>query len=804
VDERYWRYATAIIFWFWPLVSLAVAEEQDPNRIRVSDLESSEGTTLERADPDPSDTSIHHEASFQEEPPRVVPRARAVRTELPLAASEFSASLFGGGEIAQSMLNAGRQTYVGIGANFVVGPEAVTRSTTDAGSLLGKSPSALGLGIQRRNPIVTDPRIRGSRVGRLAGSGSYWVPARMDLDTALSKIDSRIISDVITVKGPYAARYGPGFSHIDFELLPSPRYSDRYHSHGLTAFDYKANGDGWYGRQMLWGGADDWGFRAGYGHRTGNDYASGDGQGVMSSYNSRTFDLALGRDLSPDHHVEFKYLRLDQTGVELPGQAFDIDVLFTDGYELAYVVEDPSYCDQLGLDLWYNRTRFDGSAPDGGKLPGFPVLANYYGNTDVDSMSTGFRLASTWGCQDCERLTAGVDLRYVKQELNEITSGRVGASIWNDANSPIPRSYSANPGLFLEYAAPVGERLDITAGARVDLASTDVVDDPAKLLSLGTQSLPLGYILGTDDLTRTEALWATYITGEYIIDGCWTAQAAAGYAERSPSLTELYAAETFMFVLQNGLNTVTGDPRLKRERLCQVDLSLVYDNGRFRGGITGFYGWAWDYITYENVGTFPPAAPPGIVEQVQLKYVNTDLATLAGAELHGEFDLNDWLTPFATFSYMDGRDRTRNGDFATIQSSPGNPSNRDYTRPRGFYSGIGGGAQEALPSIVPLESRLGIRLHQPGNAPAWSVEMTARLVDNQDCVATSLLETPTSGFTVWDLRGYLQATERLLLVAGVENIGDRTYREHLDFRTPSGVQVLEPGANFYFGGELTY
>lgn len=399
---------------------------------------------------------------------------------------------------------------------------------------------------------------------------------------------------------------------------------------------------------------------------------------------------------------------------------------------------------------------------------------------------------------------AGVDLRYVKQELNEITSGRIGANFWTDANSPIPRSYSADPGLFLEYAASVAERLVMTAGARVDVVSMDVVDDPAKLASLGTQSLPYASILGTGDYSRTEALWATYLTGEYSINGCWTAKGAVGYAERPPTLTELYAAETFMFVLQNGLNVVTGDPRLKHERLCQIDLGLTYDDGCFRGGVTGFHGWAWDYITFENIGTFPALVPPQLVEQVQLKYVNTELATLVGAELHGEFDLTDWLTPFATVSYVDGRDRRRNGDFATVPAAPGTPSTRDYTQPRGSSSGFAGGAQEPLPSIVPLDSRLGIRLHQPGDAPQWGVEVVARVVAHQDRVATSLLETPTSGFTVLDLRAYLQATKRLLMVAGVENLGNKTYREHLDFRAPNGVQVLRPGANFYCGGELTY
>ena len=83
-----------------------------------------------------------------------------------------------------------------------------------------------------------------------------------------------------------------------------------------------------------------------------------------------------------------------------------------------------------------------------------------------------------------------------------------------------------------------------------------------------------------------------------------------------------------------------------------------------------------------------------------------------------------------------------------------------------------------------------------------AVEFSARIVDNQDRVASSLLEKETPGFTTYDLRGYWQATDRLLLIAGVENLTDKHYREHLDLRT--GYGVYQPGRSFYFGTELQY
>jgi outer membrane receptor protein involved in Fe transport len=261
-----------------------------------------------------------------------------------------------------------------------------------------------------------------------------------------------------------------------------------------------------------------------------------------------------------------------------------------------------------------------------------------------------------------------------------------------------------------------------------------------------------------------------------------------------------------MFLLQNGLNTVTGDPRLKKERLWQVDVGLRYDNGRARSGLSGFHAWVNDYITFENMDIVT-APPQGAIEQESLKYVNTDLATLAGFEYFAEYDIYPWLMTFSTLSYVEGRDHTRNGDFATRPATPLLPSVRVPGLPRGFFSTIPGSEEEPLPMMRPLESRVGLRLHQPLERPLWSVELSVRIADRQDRVATSLLESETAGFAVWDIRSYWQVTDGLGLVAGVENFTDKNYREYLDFRPQPGaaaLPVFQPGVNFYFGGEWVY
>ena len=82
------------------------------------------------------------------------------------------------------------------------------------------------------------------------------------------------------------------------------------------------------------------------------------------------------------------------------------------------------------------------------------------------------------------------------------------------------------------------------------------------------------------------------------------------------------------------------------------------------------------------------------------------------------------------------------------------------------------------------------------------MEFTARIVDNQDRIARSLLEEATPGFTTYDVRGYWRPTDTLTMVFGVLNLTDKLYREHLDTR--AGNQLFQPGMSAYIGSELTY
>ena len=667
-------------------------------------------------------------------------------------------------------------------ADAVFSDEATGRKTADVGDLLMRSKSAHGVNVQKRTPIISDTRVRGQRVGQVLASGSYWAPARMDLDTMMSKIDSRLIDNAILIKGPYAVRYGPGFRFVDLQLLHSPRNTDGMH--GMTSVNYNHNGEQLYGRQALWGGGEDYGLYMSYGYKTGNDYETGSGRPIPASYQAGDLFLAAGYDLSPTESIEFNYLRLDQDDTELAGLVFDLNFLDTDGYEVVYTNTAPGFADRFTSEVWYNRTVFEGDTRKPGKATQIPTLGSDlespsgfdgFGITDGDALSGGYRMEANyirfnaWGGE--KQISVGTDLIWLNQELNDIEPLAPAAS----NNFPVPRSYSIDVGLYVQQIEQWAPRFSVTSGARVDVMVADAEDlvpgVPLPISDLKESQLQRDYLMG-----------AMHLTGSYELQPDWNLDLGVGASQRPPTLTELYADNSFIGSLQRGLTFLEGDPQLKTEKMLQLDLGTRYDGEILNLGLFGYQSWVHDFITYDLI------TPAGAIEGFPqgAAFVNTDLATLTGFEAYGQYQFTPMLSFFGNVSFLEGRDLSRN--------SPA----RQYT---GSFRSAVDLAKEPLPGIAPLESRLGILIQDPSPERRWGLEFLARIVEEQDQVATSLEEINTPGFTTYDIRGYLRVN-RWLLTSGVQNLTDEFYREHVDYRT--GLGVFRPGISYYTGIQVEY
>lgn len=655
---------------------------------------------------------------------------------------------------------------------------------------------------QRRSPVAFDPRIRGFRQGQIyaQADGAYWLPAREDLDSMLSKIPPTAITGIHVFSGPYSVRYGPGFAFIDIVTADTPRYDCGSELHNTLGLIYRTNGNQWYGYETVEGGGANYGFRLGYGNRNGIDYEAGNGERIPSSYLNQDFIAQFGYDINPFQHLEFRFNHLIQTDTEYFGKFFDMDALVVDGFNLRLVDEDPAGpWSRFVVEGWYNRTDFHGDTDspytNNGKSQTIDRVEQallralsgnepifFFGDTNGFVASTGARAAVTFGDDDEANLTLGADVRYITQEINEnydITStgtnlSELQAGQLDNFGTNQPWGNAINPGAFAELAFPWRSYWKTTVGARLDWLHTDIREEFIR----SDTSLPAG------DMARNNSLYAFFLNNIVDLDEYWSVDAGFGHAQRPPTLTERYADGVFLALFQNGFTRVVGDPFLHPERAWQIDVGLRGDYGDVRGGVRGFYTWVLDYATYDVAQVAPPGGPLG----AQLAHsTSTDLATLAGFELDGAIDWNDYLTLFGNLSYIEGRDQ--------IIDAP-------------------------LFGIYPLEGRVGLRLHDPAEENRWGIEFFGRIVDDQDRLGALRsgpfvvpVEKPTPGFTVWNLRAYWAATRNIRLTGGIENVFDRNYLEHLDLRLDADtaatppipeLRLLAPGITPYVGMEWTF
>ena len=571
--------------------------------------------------------------------------------------------LFGSSSGNRSLLSANRRALSNQpGTSVVLGSESKGRQTTDVGRLLGKSSASLGIATEKRSPIVTDVRVRGSQMSQLLASGSYWFPVRPDLDTLLSKVDSSLIEDVLVIKGPYSSRYGPGYNFVDFELVQTPRYDNGYEVHGSSSLNYNTNGEQWRGRQAFWGGDSDYGFRVGYVHQAGVDYETGDGVKLPSGYKSGNLDVAFGFDLDDQRSVEFQYMRLDQSDLQLPNQINTIDFLATDSYELTFTEHDGDLADVLEFETWYNITRLQGGSNDPGKRTQIPLLdaTNFVNDIEGWNTSTGFNLGLTWFGDGGQTLTAGVDFRYLMAEYNEVgrTDFQFPQGMSPLANFPLPPSYTANPGLYFEHVNPVTNDLTIRTGGRFDWINMNASTDAEGLTAVATFGDPVDVFVGgfPGSFDQSFELGQAFITADYVVDPNVTLNAGTGFGMRAPTMSEMYQVGSYATVMpQFVLTAPLGNPLLNPEKRYQIDLGATFDYDDFRGGVNLYHAWILDYITLDRAGGNPTFAAP---IQPAYGYTNTDLATLAGFETFAEQDLNQWFTAFGNLSYTEGRDHS--------------------------------------------------------------------------------------------------------------------------------------------------
>jgi iron complex outermembrane receptor protein len=313
-------------------------------------------------------------------------------------------------------------------------------------------------------------------------------------------------------------------------------------------------------------------------------------------------------------------------------------------------------------------------------------------------------------------------------------------------------------GAFAEYERVLRQGLALSVGARLDQARSEADGSRANVALYETYQ-------GTRRLEASDTLPAGKLRVSWR-RGAWLLAAGVGHAARVPEATERWIA------LRRAGTDWVGNPELEPSRNTGLDASVEWARSGFRLTATGYWNRVRDYVTVYDQARRALGVTPNAIAR---SFANVD-ATLRGGELVlGLPVLFERVFVSGDVSYVRGE---QDGDVA-----------------RGILAG-------PLAEMPPLRGRVSARYDD--GLLFGSVEGV--FAADQERVDASLSEARTPGWGILNVAAGVRKG-RLRATAGVANVFDRLYTDHLSYqRDPfrSGVKVPEPGRSLYLNLSKTF
>lgn len=597
-----------------------------------------------------------------------------------------------------------------------------------------------------------DPVLRGmfgSRLNLLSNDGAMpgACPGRMD--NPLSYVAPETYDRLVVVKGPQTVLWGPGASAgtVRFE-----RSAERFERPAMRLRGSLLEGSAGRNDQVL---DATFGTPTGYARASANrsasdDYRDGDGHEVPSEWKKWAADLALGWTPDEDTLLEARVGAGD-------GRA-----------RYAARGMDGTRFERRSLGLRFEKRGLAGPL-DALQASAYDNLADHvmdnYSMRDpdpagpmsmpmgsnVDRRTQGGRVALDWHWERLA-LTVGADAQLSRhRERTAPGKGAYHALPW------APNADMRNVGVFSEatWTQAAGRRWVV--GARMDRSGTT---DRRRVLPFTGIANP------TFGRTRRETLPAGFLRYEHDAAQAPLAWfAGIGHTGRSPDFWERFSAVDGP---DGALNAFDGvDP----ERTTQVDVGLQYRSRRMDAWISAYAGRITDYILFSYAG--------GEAGGYGVSVANVDART-HGAEAGIE------LRPGAAWKL--------GGSLA-------------------WAWGENRGAGAPLPQMPPLELRLSAA-YEGGRANAGVLLRGVAAQGRVDAGRGNVIGRdlgPSGGFATLAAHAGVRLGARVQLTAGVDNLFDRRYSEHLnlagsaDFGYPADpVRIAEPGRSAWLKLDFSY
>jgi iron complex outermembrane receptor protein len=470
----------------------------------------------------------------------------------------------------------------------------------------------------------------------------------------------------------------------------------------------------------------------------GDDAAFPDGDILPSEYQRQRLDIGYGLRLG-DHSLQLEYGYNDTGETGTPALPMDIDYFEGDLYSLAYRYQPDSgvriEASLYGSELDHGMTNYH--------LRQAPAPANWRQNITATD-NAGFRVAALWS-DDQGAWRAGVDGFRADHDSNvdNPNSPAFFVTNFNGAEREVL-------GAWLEREHRFGERWEGEFGLRYNRVTADAgeVDGtpammmpPAMMLRDAFNAADREQI--DDNLDLVAKLSRSFGGGLAGYIGLAQKQRSPAYQERYlwlPLEATAGLADGQLYIGNIGL-----DP----ERARKIELGIDYRGERLSLSPRLFYNRVDDYIQGTPLAADHPAtvmvrrmnAMNGTNRPDPLQFNNVE-AELWGFDMDWAWQLSAQWSLTGVVNYVRGERRDVSDD---------------------------------LYRIAPPNTALQLNY----SAAAWNLTLENVLYARQDRVSATNREQETSGYGLVNLRGMWQATPQLQLAAGVDNLFDRKYRNHL-------------------------
>ncbi|QBG48319.1 hypothetical protein EGM51_13300 [Verrucomicrobia bacterium S94] len=586
-------------------------------------------------------------------------------------------------------------------------------------------------------------------------------PARMDPPTVY--LTPEAIENLVIIKGLPSVTYGPGGTggRVMARTTADPAQPALNSTSAHASATYNGGRDGFSVRAggKVGNGTVEAGISANA--IDFDDYESGSGQTVPGE--NRSYGAGATLRWTPDadsgYWLNWNGHRTDHLDYPaLPMNATDVDSnILTFGSRL------PVHGEMFQALEWQaGMADIDHTMDNDGK----PNRSTMEAEAVTESQTFGARIATEWNFSPDADWTIGADGHYLSRDaLRE----RYMVASGNTFYDPIwPDAAQGQLGLFIERTALFSNGRKLRLGLRFDGVDSAIgkgsepLDLP--LAVFGTVDDAYAYFYGEDarDTDRTEflisgnALWEIPQTDNLQ----WFL--GAGAVQRSASVTERY----YSFAPASG-GYLVGNPDLDPETKFEIDGGAYFSAEYVEIGVQLFAAGVQNYILETGIAS---EDVNGDLTPDQIRgFLNTD-ALLTGGEVDGNIRFSDhWRIPFSA-AYVRGRDLSENED---------------------------------LPLISPLNGRIGFRWDGSSSVQPWA-EAIVHLAAKQSHIDPRYPETETPGYQILNLRGGFRLPCGCSLEAGVENVFDQDYTDHLSRTTvftvgdlAAGEKVPMPGRFFY-------